>query len=352
MAQADVPLLLSRQTFKAALSAQSFDFQSLVGRPARYDDDCMPCVMILTRADDREADYISLRLAAAGIPLLRIDSDRCAGTELVWDVFDGVVRLGGERFRPKVHWSRYFSASSIDAPAPDAIAHYVQEQWGAWAEGMQPPTDVVMVNRSTGRWRPSRTAQLAAARRAGLRVPAGVVTTCPGRAPDLIPGSGDLVLKSLGEHLIEETPGNAVGLFPRRVTRAELTGDRTVESAPVLIQDFVPSSAELRIHWADGAFIAFRLGKRSMDVERLNISDVSIEQVPMPPELTGPLTLLSEQWNLQLAAFDLLETPGGHVFLEVNPAFDWLWLEHHLAGKPVSTAVCDFLINAFEGISS
>ncbi|WP_220499703.1 hypothetical protein [Microbispora sp. H10949] len=352
MAKPGVPLLLRRQTFKAELSARSLDFQSLVGRPARYDDGCMPCVMIITRADDREADYISLRLAAAGIPLLRIDSDRCAGAELVWDVFRGIVSVGGEQFRPRVFWSRYFSASSIDAPAPDGIAHYVREQWGAWAESMQPPMDVVMVNRLTGRWQPSRIAQLAAARKAGLRVPASVVTTCPGLAPDLIPGSGDLVMKSLGEHLIEETPGNAIGLFPRRVSRAELSDDRTVESAPVLVQEFVPSSGELRINWADGEFVAFRLDKRSMDVERLDVSEVSIERVPMPPELTGPLTLLCEQWNLQLAAFDLLDTPWGYVFLEVNPAFDWLWLENHVEGRPVSSAVCDFLINAFEEVSS
>ncbi|GAA3026637.1 hypothetical protein [Streptosporangium longisporum] len=90
--------------FRAALSAQSLDFQSLVGRPARYDDDCIPCVLILTRADDREADHISLRLAAAGIPLLRIDSDRCAGTELVWDVFRGIVHVGGTT-RRKAKWS-------------------------------------------------------------------------------------------------------------------------------------------------------------------------------------------------------------------------------------------------------
>lgn len=352
MAETTSPLLLRRQTFKAALSARSLDFQSLVGRPARYEDGCMPCVMILTRADDRETDYISLRLAAEGIPLLRIDSDRCAGTELVWDVFHGTVQMGGERFRPRVHWSRYFSASSIDAPAPGGVAHYVREQWGAWAEGMRPPVDAVMVNRLSGRWQPSRTAQLAAARRAGLRVPASVVTTRPGLAPGLIPGSGDLVVKSLGEHLIEETPGTAIGLFPRKVSRAELSDDRTVESAPVLIQEFVPSTGELRIHWADGEFLAFRLGKRSMDAERLDVSGVSIERIPMPPELAGPLTLLSEQWNLQLAAFDVLDTPSGYVFLEVNPAFDWLWLDNRVEGKPVSSAVCDFLINAFEGTAS
>ena len=35
-----------------------------------------PCVLILSRAADRDADELSLRLAAAAVPVVRVDSDR------------------------------------------------------------------------------------------------------------------------------------------------------------------------------------------------------------------------------------------------------------------------------------
>ena len=73
-----------------------------------------------------------------------------------------------------------------------------------------------------------------------------------------------------------------------------------------------------------------------------------VRAVPTSPELEHPLLELAEKWELDVAAFDLLDTADGPVFLEVNPACDWLWSEHLADDKRVSERVAAFVSSRFD----
>ena len=56
---------------------------------------------------------------------------------------------------------------------------------------------------------------------------------------------------------------------------------------------------------------------------------------------------LAETWNLDVAAFDLLDTTDGPVFLEVNSSCDWQWSERLAGGAAVSTLVAELVSRMF-----
>lgn len=341
-----LPVLLRDQTFMTMSAPMSRDFQVRIGRPSAGEPGKpSPCVLILSRAADHDADELSLRLAAAAVPVVRVDSDRVAGDDISWDPARQVLVTRDGEFAPRVGFLRYFSGSSVPLLSDARIDHYVRDGWQALARMLMAAPRLRLVNATA----PGRIEQLAAAGRAGLRVPATVVTSKPGEAVARIPGDGDLIVKSLGEHFVEPAPGRLGGLFPRRLSRSALSAERSVEPAPMIVQEFVESTRELRVYAVGERFHAFALGRHTPDGPFVDVDDVEVSAVRIPRELERKLAVLVREWGLEMAAFDLLDTPSGPVFLEVNVACDWLWVERRAGVRSVTVAVTELLRDRFNG---
>jgi hypothetical protein len=340
--QAAPPLLLSGSLHRTSLAAESLDFQIRVGRPLDGAAEPAPCALVLTRTADREIDELSLGLAAAGVPLLRLDSDRADAQALCWDPEREVLVADGRDLRPSVCWSRYFTAASIPATGRPATTAYARDQWWAAAVALAACGGRIL-NRAAG---PDRLAQLAGARAAGLVVPRTVVTTHPARDAARIAGDGDVIVKAVGEHYVEPVPGALTGLTPRRVARVDLPDS---EPAPVLVQELVEAPRELRVYVVAGTLHAFAVTKTSLSALWEAPEELAIEPTRLQAGLADTLTRLSREWRLDVAAFDLLDAPGAPVFLEVNAACDWLWCERATGTSAVSDAVRRLIEDEFGG---
>ncbi|HEX4358668.1 MAG TPA: hypothetical protein VH141_14150 [Pseudonocardia sp.] len=350
------PLLFGAPGRARRASSQSLDFQGRLGRPPAGDPHGpVPGVVVLTRAADREVDELSLRLAVRGVPMLRLDSDRAAGLDLTWDVLDGIVETTEGRFEPRAVWLRYFSGASVPSHGSGGLDDYVRQQWVAWSRMLLAMERCHVVNSTATCAAPDRVAQLAGARRAGIRVPATMVTSRPSTAADRIPGDGDLVVKSLGLHFVEPVPGQLRTLSPRRMSRAHVRAAKVAEPAPVMVQEYVPCTSRLRVYAVGGELIAFASGAPGTDAQFGDdpFSDAEgrhVVQVQVPDGLRRPLESLARRWQLDVAAFDLLETPDGPVFLEVDTACDWLGHERGAGVSSVTDAVAGLLEHNFRAI--
>ena len=254
---------------------------------------------------------------------------------LTWD---------GDCFRPLVSWLRYFTVESMDAD-DRTVDLYSAEQWTAFVTAVMAGTWTINPGCLPGV--PDRLSQLAAARRVGLPVPASVVTTRLHDAADVIPGDGDLLVKSLGKHLIEDPPGRMRGVFPQRITRRELAAERAVEPAPVLVQEFVAAPRELRVNVVGGHLIPYAITRPRPESPWTEPDAIVVEPVALAPELCARLTRLAAEFDLDIAAFDLLDAPAP-VFLEVNPEGGWLWAERRTSSTRTSRAVRNLIVDKFQ----
>jgi glutathione synthase/RimK-type ligase-like ATP-grasp enzyme len=82
---------------------------------------------------------------------------------------------------------------------------------------------------------------------------------------------------------------------------------------------------------------------------RMDIANARITPVQLPEEVRDRLTDLMRRLGLVYGAIDMRRTPDGrYVFLEINPAGQWLFIEER-TGQTISAALARLL--ASHGLS-
>jgi glutathione synthase/RimK-type ligase-like ATP-grasp enzyme len=182
---------------------------------------------------------------------------------------------------------------------------------------------------------------LAVARAAGLAVPRTCITNDPERARAFVEESpGPVVYKAFSgtEQMWRET----------RVIRAEEQRllDR-VKFAPVIFQDYVPARVDLRITIVGDRVFPAEIRSQSTTYRhdfRMDLERAEIGVHALPGEVATGLSRMMDRLGLVYGAVDMRQTPrGDYVFLEVNPAGQWLFVEQR-TGQPISDALAEALL--------
>jgi hypothetical protein len=183
--------------------------------------------------------------------------------------------------------------------------------------------------------------QLAVAARAGLKIPRTLITNDPDAARRFIAeqGSDRTVYKTFlaSEQHWRET---------RIVRPAELHLLDHVRLAPVIFQEYVPGVADIRVTVVGPKLFAAAItpapGGYQVDY-RMDLEGARFEATTLPPATEERIGSLMGRLGLVYGAVDLRRTPEGeHVFLEVNPAGEWRFVEER-TGQPITQAVADLL---------
>lgn len=183
--------------------------------------------------------------------------------------------------------------------------------------------------------------QLRVARDVGLRVPETLVSNCP--------TSARAFLERLGPTNVIYKPFAATAEDWRetrllRENEAELL--HLVRLAPVIFQEFVPAICDLRVTIVGDqifpAAIYSPQGAYEFDC-RMELGNCRIEATTLPPGVAASLRDLMQRLGIVYGAVDLRRTGDGeHVFLEVNPAGQWLFIEV-ATQQPIARAVASLL---------
>jgi glutathione synthase/RimK-type ligase-like ATP-grasp enzyme len=182
--------------------------------------------------------------------------------------------------------------------------------------------------------------QWAVARDVGLSVPRTLVTNRPEEARRFIDavGVGRTVFKAFLASLEawRET---------RLVKRQDLDRLDSVRYAPVIFQEYV-EGVDLRITVVGDQLFAAEIDARNTSYPvdmRMVVGEAGVKPVVLPPAVTVALLTLQRRLGLAYGAIDMRRTPSAeHVFLEVNPAGQWLFIENR-TGLPISQAMADHL---------
>lgn len=182
--------------------------------------------------------------------------------------------------------------------------------------------------------------QWAAACEVGLPMPRTLVTTKPEDALRFIKetGVGKVVFKAFlaTQEAWRET---------RLVTQDDLNHLDLVRYAPVIFQEYI-EGVDLRITAVGDTILAAEIDARKtvypVDM-RMVIGEADIRPVELPPKLGNAVRKLQRRLGLSYGAIDMRRTPEGeYYFFEVNPAGQWLFVEHR-TGLPISQTVADLL---------
>ena len=119
-----------------------------------------------------------------------------------------------------------------------------------------------------------------------------------------------------------------------------------VRVAPVIFQEYVPASLDLRITVMGDDVFPAAVHSQATDYTtdyRIRMDDTPIEPYDLPDDVEASLHRLMKRLGLVYGAIDMRRTPDGdHVFLEVNPAGQWRFIEER-TGQPMTDAFAGLL---------
>jgi glutathione synthase/RimK-type ligase-like ATP-grasp enzyme len=119
-----------------------------------------------------------------------------------------------------------------------------------------------------------------------------------------------------------------------------------VRYAPVIFQELVPGGRDIRATVVgDQVFAAeIRADQSAYEFDfRIDSAHAPISEYRLPEPVQERLLALMRRLGLRYGAADFRVAPDGdHVFLEVNPAGQWLFVEY-ATGQPIAAALADLL---------
>lgn len=186
--------------------------------------------------------------------------------------------------------------------------------------------------------------QLAHARNLGLSIPSTCVSNDPNFIAEKAAIYGDLIYKCL----TWLASGDGRILYTNVISQNKiLEYQSAIQLAPGIYQELIQKSCEYRVTIVDNEVFPVRIYSQeredtSLDWRR-NQDDVRYESCKLPSIVESKLMDLMKTLDLRYGAIDLIENlEGDFIFLEVNPAGNWLWLEEKL-NLPISMAIASAL---------
>jgi glutathione synthase/RimK-type ligase-like ATP-grasp enzyme len=184
--------------------------------------------------------------------------------------------------------------------------------------------------------------QLKVAQDVGLRIPATQITNDPDEARSFVDARGyrGVVYKAFSatESEWRET---------RLLKPEELPLLDQVRYAPVIFQEYVEAVYDLRVTVVGEEVFAAAIYSQetAYDVDfRMDIENARVEPVSLPKDVEGLVRALMTRLGLVYGAIDMRLTPDDlYVFLEINPAGQWLFIEEK-SRQPISAALARVLV--------
>lgn len=189
--------------------------------------------------------------------------------------------------------------------------------------------------------------QLLVAQRVGLAIPRTKITNNPTSVLELFDqSSSEIAYKTLANFVFP--PDQYI--FTNRIPRTSvIERGKSIERAPGIFQNYVNKAFELRVTVVEESIFATKIhSQRSnttqTDWRRSQLEAAMYEPTELPSDVASKIFKFHREAGLTYAAYDFIVTPAGqYVFLECNPAGQWLWHEEQ-TGQPICEALANRLM--------
>lgn len=190
--------------------------------------------------------------------------------------------------------------------------------------------------------------QLRLAPDAGLNIPATLVSNEPRAIRDFLAAHPRVIHKPLNGHIWREG-GREWGSYTARVQASDLPQDALLRATPAIFQEQVDKHCEVRAQFFGDSCLALRIESSRLaygeyDWRLHQHGAATSGAIELPAEVHSACRRLMRALGIVAGAFDFIVTPEGRwIFLEVNEAGQFLFLEMWCRELPVVDACCAFL---------
>jgi MvdC family ATP-grasp ribosomal peptide maturase len=317
-------------------------------------------VLLLTHSGDYyTVERVADALAARGVKTFRFDTDRyprevrisarLGADGFVHTVEDGAALCRADAVRAV--WARKIWSPELDENLdPQFRAMCLRESGAAlqgFLDGLQGARWINELQRE--KEAENKLLQLRLAHEAGLRIPRTLLTNDAREARKFFQDNGGALVAKLLTPLTVSMGAASAFVYTNEVKEADLEEASGLRHSPMVFQERISKSLELRIAYIAGKFFvgaldASRSAGGQIDWRRATPEECRWQRASIPPELEAQITTLMRKLQLIYGAIDIIRTPAGeHVFLEVNPGGEWGMLERDL-GLPISEAIAEALL--------
>lgn len=323
-------------------------------------------VLLLTHSGDHYTiDLVEAALHRRGAEALRVDTDRFPTSLALSARFHTgqrsfVLALGDAEGnmreialdRVPAVWARRLWPGALPPDVdPRFAAHCRQQSRTAFFDTLSLLEGARWVNPLLPLLRAeSKLLQLTLAQDVGLPLPDTVVTNAPAEARALYERTGKRAVTKLLGALSHTMNASGDFVYTSRLSDEDMAALDGLALCPQIFQALVEKQRELRVivvgrRCFTGAIDASASVRGQVDWRRTEPgSGVVWTEAALPDDVEAKLLALTAALSLRYAAVDLIVTPeGAHVFLEVNPAGEWGWLERDL-GLPIADALAAELL--------
>ncbi len=282
---------------------------------------------------------LTLRLAAKGGPSRRVASD--AGVIDLADVGAVWHRRHLVRGAREVDDLRLRKLSELETEAA------LLQTWSDLGVPFLPaPLAVIRAGQEKLR-------QLTLATRLGFEIPETLVTTDGDALLEFHRAHGGRVItKQLASDSISDSGlANEYCRYTETMPMRDLAARDSARVCPVYAQARVPKAIELRVTVVGERVFSAEIHSQSTRHGRDDWRKAGPVAVPygvhdMPAEIASRCRAMTRALGLCYGAIDMIVRPdGGYVFLEINPAGEYHWIEQR-TGMPITEAVVDHLVAA------
>ncbi len=205
---------------------------------------------------------------------------------------------------------------------------------------------------STVRTAEHKPRQLELASGLGLAVPRTLTTNDPEAVRAFwATCDGRVVGKMLTSFAIYDEDGREQVMFTSQVTAAELEHLDQLALSPMTFQEQIDKAVELRVTVIGERVFAAAVDSQALARARVDWRKEGARLIDawtpytLPADTSAALLALAARLGLSYGAADFIVTPAGrHVFLEINPAGEWFWLDNVFGAHALSTAIAETLL--------
>jgi len=322
-------------------------------------------VLIVTEPRDVHADFVVEELRKRDVPVFRFHAEdfpvgsqiSISGSGTAWSAEIRTPQRSVRVQDVRAAWWRRPNEPVVDsALRPESRDFAVQQarstlralygligdRWLSHPESMRAAGDKVR--------------QMRHAAAAGLAVPDTLIGNDVDRVLEFHRDNERLgrgtAIKSLWVHeQISYDGGRRLPLTTKWPENMESDQVDTIRLTPTVFQEYVPKQLEIRAVVIGRRVFAASVDSQAILAARHDVRAVTRQATYEPydlPEKVGEALLeLVYGFGLRFCSADFVLTPDGrHVFLDLNPNGQWLWIEHE-AGLPLSAAMADVLAAGF-----